>query len=290
LWGWAPGVNKLTLPPVTGFRAGNDAGSIKMLYLQVHYNNPNLVPNLFDQSSIILRYTPQLRQYDAGVLVLGDWGLTLPSIGAGLPSVPFETTCSPACTSLLPHAVNVFGDVLHEHQIGSQAYTTQWRNGSYFGTMNRIDFWSFDLQQTTSHNNNMTIQPGDRINLHCIYNAQTRATKTIFGPSSEDEMCLDFVYYYPKVLNFNYCGYIRDTQSDTSYSLCSLDPNGIINERNPIRDPVDMTAILFGLDDGKCVAPTSSTTGSSTTESHMSSSSTLQHSLFLLLVICAMLF
>lgn len=87
--------------------------------------------------------------------------------------------------------------------------------------MNRIDFWSFDLQQTIFHSD-LVIQPGDRINLHCIYDTMSRKNNTVFGPASNNEMCLDFVYYYPKVEGFTSCGYWRNAKTETTMSICSL--------------------------------------------------------------------
>lgn len=44
---------------------------ISHVYLEYHYDNPTLVPNLVDNSGIRFTYTEMLRQYDSGLLVLG---------------------------------------------------------------------------------------------------------------------------------------------------------------------------------------------------------------------------
>jgi len=42
------------------------------------------------------------------------------------------------------------------------------------------------------------IEPGDRLNLVCIYDT-TNKPDTKFGEGSDEEMCLEFIAYYPKL-------------------------------------------------------------------------------------------
>lgn len=248
MWGWAPGVGKFEFPQDVGVRMGNSPGAIKIAHLQVHYHNPNLLSNIQDNSKVVIRYTDKLRQYDGGVVELGDISVSAEDIAPQVPFKHYEFSCDPSCTQTLPHDIHVFTDTLHMHEVGTQIYSTHWRGNEFLGTLNRIDFWDFDLQQTTS--NNRTIKPGDRINTHCIYNSMSRNNITRFGTGSKDEMCINFVYYYPKVPKFNFCGYVRDRNSGQNYTACNSD---IIDQRNPLTiDSIDNTSIQFGIAPAVC--------------------------------------
>ncbi len=56
MWAWAPGVDEFTLPSVAGF------DTPKFGILQVHYNNPNGIPNLVDRSGVLMEITSTKRQ------------------------------------------------------------------------------------------------------------------------------------------------------------------------------------------------------------------------------------
>jgi len=102
---------------------------------------------------------------------------------------------------------------------------------------NRIDFWDFAFQQNTPVN--YTIEPGDRISTHCVYN---RGNKDVpFAEASDDEMCIQYVFYYPKIQIPN-CGYwFNGTLNST---LCGT---SLLPISNPsILDPIGGTATRFG--------------------------------------------
>jgi hypothetical protein len=112
--------------------------------------------------------------------------------------------------------LTVFASFPHMHQTGSQIWTTHWRDGKQIAEIGRIEFWSFDHQTTQVVNIpiceltflphffdsplNLTIQPGDRLNTHCAYNTLGISSKTFFGSSSNQEMCMHFLSYFPRFL------------------------------------------------------------------------------------------
>jgi len=215
MWAWAPGVDSMELPSICGFRLGPSAAAWNGIQLQIHYNNPApSVSGVIDQSGVRVYYTPNLRQHDADILELGDALVTNPNIipqGSGLSY--YEYNCPSECTSMAV-PLNVFGSFLHMHYQGSMIWTTQWRNGSLLGYQNRIEFWDFAFQQTTPMNSQ--ILPGDRLNTHCIYN-QNPLAPTKFSIASSDEMCLEYVYYWPK-LPGPFCSFIY--QAPRNYTAC----------------------------------------------------------------------
>ena len=96
---WAPGSSDFALPDDVGFLLGNESGRFVSLELDVHYNNPDEVEGLIDDSGVRVYYTEQLRAMNMGVLQLGDpyvelAGVALPegksSQSFGCPSSCFE--------------------------------------------------------------------------------------------------------------------------------------------------------------------------------------------------------
>jgi len=140
---------------------------------------------------------------------------------------------------------------LHMHDAGKMIWSTQWRNNTYIGTTNRIEFWYFAYQETTPVN--YTIYPGDKLNLHCVYDTSSRTTTTTFGVSTMQEMCMEFVSYYPKV-NTEFCGYV--SYSSINYTYCG---NNIIFEQNPVPDDIPKNdERMFGIqNEENCVLITS---------------------------------
>jgi len=167
------------------------------------------------------------------------------------------------------------------HQIGSRMFTTQWRNGEYLGDLNHADYYDFDFQQTTPMNK--TIKRGDRLNTHCIYNSLRRQNPTKFASGSRDEMCIDFITYYPRMPDVKFCGHARsDFQFDylRNYTLCGTTYEYVIDEFNPsVVDPPSASRLLFG-------SPTCSTsTTTSSAEASPGSSSTLSPSIVVAIVV-----
>jgi len=242
LWAWAPGVDPFELPREAGYRMG--PGGYNGFMMQIHYNNPTATAGVIDNSGIKVYYTSVIRQYDAGVLELGDPLVTqkIP-IPQGTGVSFYEYNCPSECTASFPQPLIVFADFLHMHQIGEMMWSTHWRNGSEIGYLNRIEYWDFAFQQTTTKN--VTILPGDRINTHCKYD-QNPLTQTVFSIASQDEMCLEYVYYYPK-LSGSYCSFI--SQSGKNITVCEnagLYIEGVLATNPTVVDPPGGEIKTFG--------------------------------------------
>jgi len=246
MWAWAPGVDPMELPPVAGFRVGPSINAWDGLLIQIHYNNPGTLSGIIDNSGIRVYYTTTLRQFDADILELGDAGVTQPAvIPQGTGDVLFEYSCPSECSSTFGQTLNVFGDLLHMHQVGDMMWSTIWRNGVNLGYFNRIEFWDFNFQQTTPLS--LTIQPGDRINTHCKY-TQSPNTPVHFALASSDEMCLEYVYYYPK-LPGPYCTFIYSEDVGRNATVCLndfLQVNGALQYNPSVTDPPGGEIKVFG--------------------------------------------
>jgi Copper type II ascorbate-dependent monooxygenase, N-terminal domain/DOMON domain/Copper type II ascorbate-dependent monooxygenase, C-terminal domain len=212
VYGWAPGGEPLTFPQEVGSPLGKDG--FLSFQLEIHYNNPDLDQGMVDSSGLRLLWTTQKRTHDGGVLILGDPGTRLEGqpVGDGLSSASFD--CPSTCSSMaLDTPVTILREEFHMHISGVSARNKVRRNGElvHEAHVNFFDFaqhGSLSLQQEPYQ-----IFAGDTFHPTCYYQNDDGSNKT-FGFSSQEEMCMVFVYYFPRKLIANLipfiCGYGLD--------------------------------------------------------------------------------
>jgi hypothetical protein len=223
LTGWAPGEGPYALPDNLGAPFGGTDG-FQSFRIEIHYNNPDLVPGILDSTGIRLYYTTQIREFDVGVLSLGDPLIRLEgvSVESGLTSHAFR--CPSSCTSLsLKVPVTVIKETLHMHRTGVRAVNEQIRGGEVVRA-GVVDFFNFNQQGNQAiQQETYQLQPGDSFNTECFYRNPDGAE---FGYSSQQEMCIGFLQYYPRQLIANIgvaCVYgIRFGLCEAEYSQRSL--------------------------------------------------------------------
>eukprot|EP01113_Clastostelium_recurvatum_P046275 TRINITY_DN8086_c0_g1_i1.p1 TRINITY_DN8086_c0_g1~~TRINITY_DN8086_c0_g1_i1.p1 ORF type:complete len:629 (+),score=126.46 TRINITY_DN8086_c0_g1_i1:96-1982(+) len=256
LYAWAMGGGSLIVPQEAGYRMSNATDGISHIVIELHYSNPNRLPNLVDNSGVRIHWTPNLRQYDAGVLQLGDPFLTLDDIPAGKPDFQYETTCPSQCTRQWSHDIIVFQDFLHMHELGDMIWTTQWSNGTTsLGPINRIEYYAFAQQQISAVTK--VIKRGDRLNTHCAWNTMSKSTPTPMGIETTDEMCIDFLFYYPALRTssnkaYSYCGNLNHPAVG-SVSMCGASATDVVLVPQPsVPDPTGGLVKQFGLSGDAC--------------------------------------
>jgi hypothetical protein len=193
LWAWAPGMGPLYLPEEAGFLVGH-TGDTASFVLQVHYNNP-LLQDFTDTDGIDVLYIDELREHRAGIFSQGDIGSI--SIPPGQPAYVHTATCNEGETqSLLTEEINVFASFLHAHEIGAVIRSEVLRDGNLVGEMEEDPF-DFNSQKFLPAD--IVIAPGDRIETRCTYDSTNRTSTTNGGIASDEEMCINFLMYYPWV-------------------------------------------------------------------------------------------
>lgn len=87
---------------------------------EIHYNNPQQLEGVTFETGAVVYYTPQLREHDAGLMVVGHHtsiSLTVPPASSS-----FKTAghCDSSCTRdhLPEDGINVFAIFLHAHLSG----------------------------------------------------------------------------------------------------------------------------------------------------------------------------
>jgi len=236
---WAVGMGPLYLPAQAGLPMGSASGEIKYVIMQMHYTNPNFETGHLDSSGFEIYYTQQLRANDAGMLVLGDPLLAQIPIPPKNPNYHIEMTCPEECTSTWPYEIHVYADFLHMHFIGQKIWTNIWRDNQFYTELNDVEYYSYNFQQATDVD--VIIKPGDRMNTHCIFDSSSRSAPTVFDIASTDEMCMDFLFYWPKINDLSFCGYYYDNET-----VCGMNFIDIPNPK--VTDPTDLqrTGESFG--------------------------------------------
>lgn len=196
---WARGIGPIVMPPQCVFMTGADGWS--KLHLQTHYDNPaGSGTGKLDSSGLRVYVKQGTLPAACGVLQLGDPGVALAStsdrqsIAAGIQS--WEFVCPETTTSALNNVVlNVFGSFLHMHAVGRQIYTKLYRGGQEI-EFSRNDYYDWKFENTVDLSAKaLTIQANDRLETTCVYDSDG----VNWGLASNDEMCMEFVYYYPRI-------------------------------------------------------------------------------------------
>ncbi|KAJ3186145.1 hypothetical protein HK101_009711 [Irineochytrium annulatum] len=203
---WAPGTPAFSYPEAAGVRIGK--GAFQHFALQVHYTNPDNDVNKTDSSGIKLKYTSHLRSSDVGVLWIGSENIEIPG------NSPSTTTLTPnicpsECTQTFPSNLTVFASFPHMHTLGLNLTTQHIRNGVELDPLSiraHYDF-NFQVNNAITAPSARTIMPGDSLITTCTYmpTAGVRTNTTTFGLFTVDEMCYDFLFYYPAMENIDYC-------------------------------------------------------------------------------------
>jgi hypothetical protein len=211
IYGWAPGAEgAFTTPEDVGIPMF-DSESNQAIQVEIHYNNPKLISGMKDSSGVRIHYTNTPRLHKAGVLMVGDPFIGLDGEGINDGLTKHEFTCPGTCSWLfLDGPVTVFAESLHMHRTGVRMVNEVIREGDVFHTAS-VEVYDFDQQGRFVNCQPLTIitfstfsgsfhtqqeqyqlKAGDSFRTTCYYKDGKK-----FGKSSQDEMCIGYLLYYP---------------------------------------------------------------------------------------------
>lgn len=182
--GWAPGRMPDEIPAGAGVRIQEG----EQLVLQVHYDNVTQ-PGTTDNSGMRVLLTDQAGLTPAGILWSGViWGSSINGS-----NVSRTHTCD------INQAVTMFTVFPHMHQVGKRITMEVQRAGqSGWTTLVDVSGWSFEDQPNVPiPPAEQTFMPGDKVRTTCWWDTQGQSVG--FGEASDDEMCFNFIYHYPKI-------------------------------------------------------------------------------------------
>jgi hypothetical protein len=208
IWPWASGVLAFRFPDEAGLTVG--VGSeVSGLNMNTHYDNPERISGATDNSGIRIYYVEMehARPHEVGILRVGDPKVLMNSIDNKIPAgrSKFTFGCPESCTAAhWEEEVTIVSVQLHMHAIGDAILLEQTRGGEVVETY-ATEFYDYGFQDIVPAYQaaGKKILPGDGFSLECAY--QTDSTE-YFGPASDDEMCISFVMYYPKLSDIDMCG------------------------------------------------------------------------------------
>lgn len=165
----------------------------KAFRLETHYNNPWLDSGVIDSSGVRIHYTSKKREHDLGMMMVGDPFVQLRDTPVGPARHVFD--CPSSCSkTTLTQSVTVLRESLHMHQKGLTMSNDHMRDGQL---IRRADVSYYDFSQQGAYSVQQPpfeIQPGDSFKTTCEY----LDSDTVFGASSQQEMCMVFMAYYPR--------------------------------------------------------------------------------------------
>ncbi|XP_042889307.1 DBH-like monooxygenase protein 1 [Penaeus japonicus] len=205
LVGWAVGSEGEVFPDHVGLPIGEEHGGATYFMMEMHYDNPNYRQGIVDSSGLRVFLTETLREYDAGVLLLGH--MVSPSHIIP-PGREWKTIghCDGGCVDQgLPDGeIKVFRGLLHAHLLGRDITVRQIRQGRELPVVFKDMNYDFNYQQGRILKEEMSILPGDSFITECGYDARNKRTPTFGGESTQEEMCIAFLTYYPRT-DFMFC-------------------------------------------------------------------------------------
>lgn len=186
--GWAPGGANVELPPEAGYP--EEVGTTHWV-LQLHYNNALNATGEKDNSGYELCTTEDLRPNDAGVLAFGSTKFSIP------PRATATVNCTYKLGSEFKGTTTFFNGSPHMHTRGTAMSSEKIPAGATTGTK-LVDQPAFDFNNQANYEVTGTAVAGDTIRTKCTWKNPGDA-KIGFGEGTADEMCFDFLSYYPAI-------------------------------------------------------------------------------------------
>ncbi|XP_050074506.1 tyramine beta-hydroxylase [Anopheles maculipalpis] len=195
---WAMGAGSFTYPKEAGLPVGGKEFN-SHIRLEVHFNNPNLKSGIIDSSGMRINLISKLRRYDAAIMELGLEYTDKMAIPPGQIAFPLYGYCIAECTKLaLPKTgITIFGSQLHTHLRGVRVLTRHLRGKEELPVINRDDFFSHHYQEIRQLRYKPEVLPGDALVTTCYYDTRGYKLPTLGGFSISDEMCVNYIHYYP---------------------------------------------------------------------------------------------
>ncbi|XP_012948541.3 putative DBH-like monooxygenase protein 2 isoform X2 [Anas acuta] len=199
--GWAVGGESYQFPDDAAYSIGTPWDP-QYVRLEIHYSNFDLVSGLIDSSGVRIYYTPEVRKYDVGILQTGIFTFPVHFIPPGAESYRSYGLCNSSQFDEMNGTpvpdLHVFAYLLHTHLAGRGVKVAQYRNEKQLGIICEDNKYDFTLQEIRDMKEILVIKPGDEILVECNFQTLDRSGITFAGPSTMNEMCLSFLFYYPR--------------------------------------------------------------------------------------------
>jgi len=200
---WAIGGQEFYFPDHTGLSVGaSDDPSFYIM--ETHYDNPTQRSGVIDNSGLRITMTTTLRPNEVGTMMIGmevNFRQVVPPFEPAFVSSGY---CGQFCmekglSQASVPAVNVIGAVQHAHLLAERIQTRHFRNGTELTPIMDDPNYDFNFQEMRLLKKEAVVKPGDSLRVDCTYDSTKRQRPTLGGLSTQEEMCLTFIFYYPKI-------------------------------------------------------------------------------------------
>lgn len=186
---------------------GNGMSPNEYFMMSTHYENPEKVSNLEIDTGMRFSLKEDIKEFDSGHILIGaqvDYTHVIP---AGSKSFVVPRHCAPECTDNLPHEINLISYAFHTHAAGRAVKLRHFRGGEELPEIGSlVQYDPFENQTYREVVDGRKILPGDQITLECTYDTSNLTGPSVGGASTNDEMCMAFIRYYPRVEELTQCG------------------------------------------------------------------------------------
>ena len=185
---WAPGGGASIAPAGTGLQID----ATRPLIVQVHYNLLSVRPGDTDRSSVDLQIK------DSAIP-----GFFLPVYDGTFVAPPHMTSTSShydfsvGAAYLTPYGVtsaHVYSVGPHMHTLGRDIQLDMLNDDGTTDCMVHIPRWDFNWQRGYQYESPIPITSTTRVRITCTWDTSSRDTTVRWGESTQDEMCLAYLY------------------------------------------------------------------------------------------------
>ncbi|XP_078324969.1 DBH-like monooxygenase protein 2 isoform X2 [Crassostrea virginica] len=196
---WAVGGEAFYFPEEAGFPVA-EPGDTELYIMETHYNNPERRADFVDNSGFRLTVTPTLRAHDAAIISVQSAVDKSQVIPPHQPNFVTTAYCNQSTLQQylqeFPNGVKVIGVQQHAHLLGKAIKTRLIRGGVEQKPLADDRYYDFNYQDFRRANR--TLKAGDSIIVECTYDSTGRDNITYGGYSTHEEMCISFIFYYPR--------------------------------------------------------------------------------------------
>jgi mono/diheme cytochrome c family protein len=175
---WAAGDTIKRWPQGTGIHLRAN----RKLVVQFHYHNHSSAP-ILDRSKVAL----ELADSVASEGTITGLGMRRLALAPGMPNVE-SSSAEAVSDTMIAHAARI-----HMHRLGTHARFELLR-GTETKCLLDIPRWAFGWQLFYTYDEPIEIREGDLIKVTCGYDTTSRTEVVEWGESTDDEMCIGYLY------------------------------------------------------------------------------------------------
>jgi len=197
---WAVGAEGEMYPENVGLPMGEKHGGVSYVMFEIHYDNPDSL-TFKDQSGFKIFYTDKVRPNDLVSIAIGNQVSPYHVVPPGAKSFRTVGGCTEECTqkAIPPEGITATHLMFHAHVQAKTIKLRHIRNGVELEPLSTDNNYDFNYQQSRVIKPPRKILPGDILLNECTYDSEKNKYPIYGGLSTREEMCMTFLYTYPRV-------------------------------------------------------------------------------------------